>query len=319
MSGEPLVEVRVPTFRRPAMLQRALRSLTEQTHHNWRAMVLDDSPGHEGAAVVSALNDERLVYRPNERNLGCSANIDQCFQRESFISGSTHAFMLEDDNWVEPEFISSNLSVMQEQEVKLLMRNQWIFWDDGDGVRKTNETCRDGFFAEGKLSRTEIMPHLPFHCGISNGGLMWRHDCVSDLVVGPSVENSSHQEIVRTFQLREPLWYAAQPLAWFRAEAKGWRPGRWHNWTAARATQSMALKALELGPADFWQRAEAIAERHTQMHRGLLDAFAITTGSLGHKFATVTRRQVLLRMVKHKLLRWFVPDPLGAYWKSFRP
>ena len=47
-------EVRVPTYRRPELLERCLKSLIAQTHENWRAIVLDDSPEREGEAVLAA-------------------------------------------------------------------------------------------------------------------------------------------------------------------------------------------------------------------------------------------------------------------------
>src|SRR5579862_1131830 len=38
------VEIRVPTFRRPELLRRALASVIGQTYPDWRCIVLDDSP-----------------------------------------------------------------------------------------------------------------------------------------------------------------------------------------------------------------------------------------------------------------------------------
>src|SRR5262245_29142476 len=65
------VEVRTPTYRRPALLERSLRSLIGQTYPHWHCIVLDDEPGGGQAHEVCArLNESRIIYQPNERNLG---------------------------------------------------------------------------------------------------------------------------------------------------------------------------------------------------------------------------------------------------------
>ena len=92
------VEVRTPTYRRPALLERALRSLIGQSYPHWHCIVLDDEPGGgEARQVCANLDDRRIIYRPNARNLGVGANIDAAFVRPP-LSDSTHACVLEDDN-----------------------------------------------------------------------------------------------------------------------------------------------------------------------------------------------------------------------------
>src|SRR5262245_1504436 len=91
-----LCEVRVPTFRRPKLLRRALlsvlagcgkteqgsrsdsdpftwgfgyvhgqneffRSLLEQTYSNWRCVVLDDCPDGSARSIVEAIQDHRKI------------------------------------------------------------------------------------------------------------------------------------------------------------------------------------------------------------------------------------------------------------------
>ena len=106
------VEIRIPTYKRPALLRRALNSVLEQSYSDWLAIVFDDSPGQEGQPVVQSLNDPRLIYQPNDKNLGGSANIDQAFYSGSYIEGSEFATILEDDNWWYPEFLQKNIEAL---------------------------------------------------------------------------------------------------------------------------------------------------------------------------------------------------------------
>lgn len=74
-----LCEVRIPTYKPPGLLRRSLSSLVEQTYSNWNAIVLDDSLEQEAKNVVNKFNDDRIIYKPNEKNIGRAKNIDYAF------------------------------------------------------------------------------------------------------------------------------------------------------------------------------------------------------------------------------------------------
>src|SRR4051812_5914742 len=97
-------EVRVLTYKRPIMLYRALMSLVAQSHPHWKAFVFDDSLAGEGESVVRRLGDSRIVYCRNASNLGMAANTDQAFQPTP-IEDADFGCILEDDNWLFPNFI----------------------------------------------------------------------------------------------------------------------------------------------------------------------------------------------------------------------
>jgi hypothetical protein len=90
----------MPTYRRPDLLRRAAQSLQAQTVRDWNVVVLDDSPGQEGRAVIESLNDPRFVYRPNARNLGAASNLDQAFQTRSYTGAPFCSTSSADSGWV---------------------------------------------------------------------------------------------------------------------------------------------------------------------------------------------------------------------------
>ncbi|MEO0903114.1 MAG: glycosyltransferase, partial [Bacteroidota bacterium] len=115
-ASTPFCEVRVTTYKRPDLLKRALTSLQEQTYPFWKAIVLDDSPEREGADVVRKINDLRIIYRANPKNLGRNKNIDFAFQSRNIIGGR-YACILEDDNYFFPDFIESNIQSLTREKV----------------------------------------------------------------------------------------------------------------------------------------------------------------------------------------------------------
>jgi glycosyltransferase involved in cell wall biosynthesis len=81
--------------------------LIQQTDQDWRALVFDDSVDSaesEGAkGVVQLLNDPRIVYRKNEKNLGLALNWNQAF---SFGSDSPVVGILHADDELAPEYVA---------------------------------------------------------------------------------------------------------------------------------------------------------------------------------------------------------------------
>jgi glycosyltransferase involved in cell wall biosynthesis len=97
----------IPFFNQAGFLEATLKSLIQQTDRNWRAVVFDDSVDgaeSEGAkGVVQRLNDSRIVYRRNEKNLGLALNWNQAF---SFGSDSPLVGILHADDELTSEYVA---------------------------------------------------------------------------------------------------------------------------------------------------------------------------------------------------------------------
>jgi glycosyltransferase involved in cell wall biosynthesis len=228
------VEVRTPTYRRPGLLERALRSLVGQTYPHWRCIVLDDEPGGGRARQVCAmLDDRRIIYQPNERNLGVGPNIDAAFSREP-LSGSTHACVLEDDNYYLPDFLAANLAVMTEQHVDIVLRNPLIeepAVPDGEGTIAPGSVY-EGQFVDGILRQEELWatyffaPTTPFSLpAASNANLFWRLGRGLSFSTLRFTDDPVFQEHLRTLCLDRPAYVAMGPkVVWRNNAAESMRP-----------------------------------------------------------------------------------------------
>lgn len=218
MSNTPICEVRVITHKRPAWLRRSLESLRSQTCPYWIAYVYDDSPQCEAEEVVRKMKDPRIHYLPNKSNFGAAANLDQGFSVSS-RSVAQFACILEDDNWLLPDFIQENVSALRQFGGNLLMRNQCIAdqRDFSAEYEMTARTTLEPWYSEGVISPFEIHARMLLMQGVSNGGLFWRLNGKSRLQVGKLVTDSGLQEFCRSWQINEPIWVAMKPLAvWSR-------------------------------------------------------------------------------------------------------
>lgn len=101
--GNATVTVIVPTYKRPEMLAQCLASVAAQDYPHFVALVCDNSPEREGAAVVADMQDPRFRYCPRERNLGILGNAVQGFADAE----TTWVMEVDDDDLLHPHCLSS--------------------------------------------------------------------------------------------------------------------------------------------------------------------------------------------------------------------
>lgn len=82
------MSVVLPTSGRPALLARALRSVQEQRHQTWEAVVVDDGPQPSAGPVLEALGDPRvrLVDAPAGRGASVARNAALAAARGSLVA-----------------------------------------------------------------------------------------------------------------------------------------------------------------------------------------------------------------------------------------
>jgi glycosyltransferase involved in cell wall biosynthesis len=92
----------VPTFRRPALLERAVRSALGQSHRDLEVWVYDNASGDETAEVVARLSaeDPRVHYHAHPANLGSFANFRYAIEHV----GTPFFSVLADDDMLLPDF-----------------------------------------------------------------------------------------------------------------------------------------------------------------------------------------------------------------------
>lgn len=135
------VRVFVPTYRRSALLRRALASLRAQTFGAWVCEVHNDDPHDDApAAIVSELGDPRIVLVRHERNLGALDTFNLFFR----AAPEPYYSLLEDDNAWEPDFLLVLTRALQEHpQATVAWCNQRVWREEVDGSWTiTGETVR---------------------------------------------------------------------------------------------------------------------------------------------------------------------------------
>lgn len=209
--SDGLTLVRIPTYRRPQLLARALATLQAQTTPHWRCIVYDDSPDESCKAVCDALGDARVTHVFNDPRRYAAFNIDQCFAR---TDDADYFFVLEDDNFVLPTFIEDNIAALKAHQVPIVLRNQYEAPMDiaPDQVAGLPTVLADRFL-DRVYDADEFACSALFSIGVSNGGLFWSRQANTDFETRAIGCDAVLQEHMRAFLVRDRVYVAMQPLA----------------------------------------------------------------------------------------------------------
>jgi glycosyltransferase involved in cell wall biosynthesis len=213
-----LCEIRVPTFRRPKLLRRALLSILEQSYGHWRCLVLDDCPDGSARLIVEQLQDSRIGYLQNHKRLGALGNIDQSFVCRPMLRGR-YAFVLEDDNYLLPKHVENSIRILTTTNAKVAFCNQYceVSCVDEEPGQIAKDTILDWMYPPGIHSPDELLPALLFSHGFSNGSAFWRTDCLSDFQIGAFTERPEIQESLRLLRLRDFVYVSLEPTSVWRS------------------------------------------------------------------------------------------------------
>jgi glycosyltransferase involved in cell wall biosynthesis len=122
-----ICRVYLPTFRRPQLLQRAVDSLLQQTFQDWVCELHNDDPRDPyPAELIHRLGDERIIVVNHSENLGAVRTFNLFFRSiaEPFFS------LLEDDNWWEPEFLQTMVSLMSVHSAVQISWANMLCWNE---------------------------------------------------------------------------------------------------------------------------------------------------------------------------------------------
>jgi glycosyltransferase involved in cell wall biosynthesis len=116
---QPQITTVIPTFRRPALLRRAMLSVLEQDYSAFQLYVYDNASGDETAEVVAELarNDSRVRYHCHDQNIGGLANFQYGLARVD----TPYFSFLSDDDYLLPGFFRKSV-------VSLDASREAIFW-----------------------------------------------------------------------------------------------------------------------------------------------------------------------------------------------
>lgn len=125
----PTVSVVIPTYDRADLIERAIRSVLDQTFDDLECIVVDDDSPDETAEVARSIDDDRLTVLEHEENRGASAARNTGIAASS---GEFVAFLDDDDEW-HPEKLKKQVALLESSEEGVGLVYCWMDYRDDDG------------------------------------------------------------------------------------------------------------------------------------------------------------------------------------------
>lgn len=155
--ADPVITAVIPTYRRPALLRRAIRSVLDQTFREFRLCVYDNASGDETPAVVEEFRkqDPRVEYVGRPSNVGAYWNWTDAGNR---VKTPFFSF-LPDDDVLLPHFFETALQGFERYpDAALSILSTLLLNPNGLIVGVTNHGWREGLLSppEGMLSTLHL-------------------------------------------------------------------------------------------------------------------------------------------------------------------
>jgi len=129
---KPLITTIIPTYRRPKFLQRAIKSVLNQTYPHFQVCVYDNASGDETRDVVAKLSqrEPRIKYHCHSENIGALANVNYGLERVDtpFFS------YLSDDDILLPKFYEIALEGFEKNPEAIFSSTLTLNSDDQDNI-----------------------------------------------------------------------------------------------------------------------------------------------------------------------------------------
>jgi len=187
----------------------------------------DDAPG----SIVAALADPRITLSQHQRNLGGTESFNYFFQptNEPFYS------ILEDDNWWDPEFLSTMLLAAQEYpKVTVFWANMRVWREQDDGsFRDTGRLVHPSAPCD-KLIKVNWGHREQMYGSLhSNGALLVRSTSGQRFTTPPVP--FAVMESFRDRMFPYPLVFISKPLVNFSLTHHTARSDDWIHWVVFQA------------------------------------------------------------------------------------
>lgn len=272
----------VPYYLDPRYLFELIGSVREQTRDEWLLTVVDDQyPGTAAQDHIAELDDPRITYQRNERNLGATGNVHHCLT----LGKGDYVVVMGADDAVEPNYVDVVLKAF-ERLPNAIMVHPGVIVVDENGTPTNPLADRIKAFASRSAWRHDELDGPAALRSLMNGNWLYapaiamRQDALANTVInkghgsigdlgwvadmlmqqGGSIaldptpafryrrHSTSHSsELAKNVQ-RFDEEYAFYLDAAKRLEAKGWQPAaraaRWHMYSRLHAMQAASSALL---------------------------------------------------------------------------
>jgi len=121
----------MPAYNRSECISKSIRSVLNQSHHNFELIVIDDASTDGTHLLVKAYNDSRIILNRLERNVGVSAARNVGLEN---ATGDYIAFLDSDNEWDSRHLACISAAIEKHPNAEALYTAQLLFIGDYNGL-----------------------------------------------------------------------------------------------------------------------------------------------------------------------------------------
>ncbi len=151
------VSIIMPLYNMEKLVERAVKSVINQTYHNIEVIIVDDGSKDSGGLICDriAMNDER-VRVIHQENTGISGALRQAFE---YVSGE-YLLFVDTDDYIAPHMVEVLVKAITVNNVDIVQCNREYFYDSEHAPE--TENCTGELNIKTLNSENEIMDDF-FH------------------------------------------------------------------------------------------------------------------------------------------------------------
>lgn len=188
-----MIDVLLPFYGDPELLRQAVDSVLAQSSPDWRLHVIDDRYPDPGAAAwVAEIDDPRVSFERNERNLGVSANFAHCLATAS----ADHVVFMGCDDVMEPDYVAEvSAAIERHPEAAVIMPRVRVIDENGtpartaaDRVKAVLTPRRSADGSDAVLGGEALATSLMHGDWLYFPAITWRRKLIADTSFRPDME-----------------------------------------------------------------------------------------------------------------------------------
>lgn len=175
MINKPMITTIIPTYCRPKLLQRAIKSVLNQTYPYFQICIYDNASGDETASVVAKMaeKDSRIKYYCHSENLGMINNLNYGMEHvdTQFFS------ILADDDLLLPNFYENAISNLNDFPHAMFFGGSTLILENNKIIGINPKRLKSGLYEPPKGFKQLLGTHITWT------SILFRTDAIKEIGV----------------------------------------------------------------------------------------------------------------------------------------
>ncbi len=222
----PVVSICIPTYNRPDLLLKALKSCLAQSYKDYEIVITDNSSNEDSKNGIESLNNSSIRYHKNEKNIGGLGNLNKALE----LSQGKYIKYLMDDDLLKPDCLEKMVPILDKYpDVGVVMSPLEIINENDERthpvfylIQKMNylyKYRKDSGLIDKKIILFDFLARV-YPCCVPTG-ILYRKECFNRLgLLDKNAKFAVDVEICMRFSLEYDFYYLDEVLSSWRFNPK---------------------------------------------------------------------------------------------------